>query len=70
MKEIRTWNNLHVFADKSTNVYTTTADNYNKLIHENVTKAYKIAEENVTDNINEKLQSISNKPGISNIGSI
>ncbi len=66
MKEIRTSNNVHVFADKSTNVYTTTVDNYNKLLDENVTKAYKIAEENVTDNINEELQSISNKLGISN----
>ncbi len=66
MKEIRISNNVHVFADKSTNVYTTTVDNYNKLLHENVTKAYKIAEENVTDNINEELQSISNKLGISN----
>ena len=65
MKEIRTSNNVHVFADKSTNVYATAVENYNKLLHENVTKTYKIAEENVTDNINEELKSISNKLGIS-----
>ena len=29
MKNIRTSNNVHVFADKSTNVYTTSVDNYN-----------------------------------------
>ena len=40
MKNIRTSNNVHVFADKSTNVYTTSVDNYNKLLQENVTKTY------------------------------
>ena len=66
MKEIHSSNKVHVFADKSTNVYTTTLENYNKLLHENVTKTYKIAEESITDNINEELQSISSKLGISN----
>ena len=66
MKEIRSSNKVHVFADKSTNVYTTTVENYNKLLHENVTKTYKIAEENITDNIKEELQSISSKLGIGN----
>ena len=65
-KNIRTSNNVHVFAGKSTNVYTTSVDNYNKLLQENDTKTYKIAEENITDSINEKLQTISNKLGVSN----
>ena len=66
MKEIQKSNSVYVFADKSTKVYATTVDNYNKLLHENVTKTCKMAEENVTDNINEELQSISNTLGISN----
>ena len=59
IKEMRKWNSVyHMFADKSTNVYVTTLDDCNELLHENVTKTYKISEENVTDNINEELQSI------------
>ena len=66
MKNIRISNNVHVLADKSTNVYTTSVDNYNKLLQENVTKTYKIAEENIMDSINEELQTISNNLGVSN----
>ena len=66
IKTIRASKNVHVFADKSTNVYATSVDNYKKLLHENATKTYKIAEENITDGLNEELQTIKNKLGISN----
>jgi hypothetical protein len=45
-----------VYADKSTNVYETSPDNYNKLLMENITKTYKHGNENVTDDINDELR--------------
>jgi hypothetical protein len=49
-----------------TNVYETDPESYKKLLTENITKTYKIGNSNITDDINEELQDITNNPSIRN----
>ena len=58
--------NVSVFADKTTNIYETTPDNYKKLLNENITKSYKISKSNIVHDINEELRDISNHLSIGN----
>jgi hypothetical protein len=48
-----------VFADKTKNIYETTPENYDKILRENITKTYKLSDENIMDTINEELYKIS-----------
>ncbi len=41
LKKINSSPNVFVFADKTRNIYETSLDTYNKLMHDNITKAYK-----------------------------
>ena len=40
LKKIKSSPNIFVFADKTRNIYETSAENYNKILKENVTKSY------------------------------
>ena len=50
LKKINSSDKIFVFADKTRNIYETSLDTYNKLLHENITKTYKHGSE---DNISE-----------------
>ena len=41
IESIRSSKNVLVFADKSTNLYELSLENYQKLIHDNITQRYK-----------------------------
>ena len=41
LKKINSSPNIFVFADKTRNIYETSLDTYNKLMHDNITKTYK-----------------------------
>ena len=66
LAKVNSSNNVYVFADKTTNVYETSTDTYNKLLMENVTKTYKVTESDITDDINENLRNISHHHSIGN----
>ena len=59
VRKVNTSNNVFIFADKTKNIYETTPENYNKILRENVTKTYKLSDENIMDTINEELYNIS-----------
>ena len=58
--------NIFVFADKSTNVYEMSPEQYNKLLSENITKSYKSSSDDVYDSINEELRNICEHFSIGN----
>ena len=41
LKKINSSDKMFVFADKTRNIYQTSLDAYNKLLHDNITKTYK-----------------------------
>ena len=41
LKKINSSDKIFVFADKTRNIYETSLDTYNKLLHDNITKTYK-----------------------------
>ena len=63
---IRTSQNVFIPADKTRNMYEMNSADYNKLLTENVTKTYKLAEENSAKNINYELKNIATKLKIDN----
>ena len=62
----RTSTNLFILADKTRNMYEMNAQTYNKLLTENVTKTYRLAQEANIDNINKELKFITDELKISN----
>ena len=56
---------MFVFADKTRNIYETSLDTYNKLLH-NITKTYKRGSEGNISEINNELKHIANKLSIGN----
>ena len=48
LKKINSSPNIFVFADKTRNIYETSLDAYNKLMHDNITKTYKHGSEGTT----------------------
>ena len=64
LKKINSSPNIFVFADKTRNIYETSLDTYNKLMHDNITKAYKHGSEGTISQIDNKLKHISNNLGI------
>ena len=66
LKKINSSDKMFVFADKTRNIYETSLDTYNKLLHDNITKTYKHeSEENISE-INNELNHIANKLSIGN----
>ena len=57
---------MFVFADKTRNIYETSLDTYNKLLHDNITKTYKRGSEGNISEINNELKHIANKLSIGN----
>ena len=57
---------MFVFADKTRNIYETSLDTYNKLLHDNITKTYKRGSEGNISEINNELKRIANKLSIDN----
>ncbi len=51
-------------ADKTRDIYETSLDTYNKLMHDNITKTYKHGSEGTISQINDELKDISNNLGI------
>ena len=61
LREIRTSDSLFVPADKTTNLYKLPPDEYNKLLHNNVTSSYKIANAKAQKTINREANKIAKK---------
>ena len=66
-QKIKSSRNVFIFAEKTRNVYETDAATYNKLLTENITKTYKLAEDGVIDNINKELKDITQGLKIANL---
>ena len=54
MKKIRASENVLVKADKTTNIYSVPPAEYNKLLHDSITKDYRKADQNAKQNIDRK----------------
>ena len=57
IESIRSTKNVLVFADKSTNLYELSRENYQKLLHENITQTHKKAPKNAKQDIDRKTKS-------------
>ena len=61
LKKINSSSNVFIFVDKTRNIYETSLDTYNKLLHDNITKTYKHGSEDTIEDIDLELKDISNK---------
>ena len=59
LTEIKSSRNIHIFPDKTNNVYKMPTSEHNKLLKENVTKPYKKAPEKLQKSINLQAKSIA-----------
>ena len=59
INEIKNSNKIFVSADKSRNIYKMEKEEYNKLIHENITKTYKKTNKNRINTINKTAKKIA-----------
>ena len=50
---------MFVFADKTRNIYETSLETYNKLLHDNITKTYKRGSEDNISEIDSELKHIA-----------
>ena len=57
---------MFVFADKTRNIYETSLNTYNKLLHDNITKTYEHGSEDNISEINNELKHIADKLSIGN----
>ena len=64
LKKINSSDKIFVFADKTRNIYETSLDTYNKLLHDNITKTYKHGSEDNISEINNELKHIADKHSI------
>ena len=60
LEQVLAKNKIILFADKTRNLYQTSPSNYKKLLTNNVTKAYKISNEDIIAQINSESQEIIN----------
>ena len=61
LKKIKSSDKIFVFAGKTRNIYETSLDAYNKLLHDNITKTYKHRSEDNISEINHELKHIAKK---------
>ena len=61
IKSLKKSNKLYVPADKTRNFYKVDTDSYQKLLRDNITKSYKLADENIYDDINTEAREIAAK---------
>ena len=66
LKKINSSGKILVFADKTRNIYETSLDTSNKLLHDNITKTYKHGSEDNISEINNELKHIADKLSIGN----
>ena len=66
LKKIDSSDNTFVFADKTRNIYETSLDTYNKLLHDNITKTYKQGSEDNISEIKNELKHNADKLSIGN----
>ena len=66
LKKINTSENMFVFADKTRNIYETSLETYNKLLHDNITKTYKRGSEDNISEIDSELKHIADNLSIGN----
>ena len=59
LKNIRNSKNLFVFADKTNNLYEMSKENYNKLLHDNITKTYKKTDSSMKYKIDKEAANIA-----------
>ena len=59
IKKINETTSLIISADKTTNKYNMSVDDYNKLLTENITSAYRKSDEEVVNSINNEAKSIA-----------
>jgi hypothetical protein len=64
LKKIISSPNILIFADKTRNIYETSLNRYNELLHDNITKTYKHGSEDFIDEIDRELKEISSRLGI------
>ena len=58
IEQIRNCNRVIMFADKSSNLYKIEKEKYEKMLLENITKEYRLAPENLIEEINNEAQEI------------
>ena len=66
LKKINSSDKIFVFADKTRNIYETSLDTYNKILHDNITKTYKHGSEDNISEINNEIKHIADKLSIGN----
>ena len=66
LKKINSSDKIFVFADKTRNIYETSLDTCNKLLHDNITKTYKHGSEDNISEINNELKHIADNLSIGN----
>ena len=66
LKKINSSDKIFVFADKTKNIYETSLDTDNKLLHDSITKTYKHGYEDNISEINNELKHIADKLSIGN----
>ena len=59
IESIQSSKKVLVFADKSTNLYVLSRENYQKLLHDNITQTYKKARKNAKRDIDRKTKSFA-----------
>ena len=64
IRELKQSSKLHIPADKTSNIYKVTSDEYNKLLTENITKTYKKTTNAAVKKVNEEAKSIATKLGV------
>ena len=64
--KIKSSPNVFIFADKTRNVYEMNPSTYDKLLTENITKTYKLAQDGTIDNINCELKERADELKITN----
>ena len=66
INKIRSLDKMFVSADKTRNYYEITEQNYNKILHDNITKTYKKTQPSLPKNINMKAKKITESFNIDN----
>ena len=65
VKSIDSTDKLLVHGDKTRNMYKMDKENYEKLLNENITQKYKLADENTCNDIDNEFSEIASKLGVS-----
>ena len=64
LEKVNSSENVLIFADKTRNIYEVTPGAYDKLMTDNITKTYKLGNDNLTEDINSELKNIASNLSI------